>query len=240
MQQVVLLGRQKREDVQDRPAHAARARLTVVTRDAGLLAEMQTLDAYVADELNVREVCYSEDEAAFIEVIAKPNFQLLGKRLGKQMKAYQELPSAGSLATSISGASEPTVRSISTARRSALRRSRCCSRRGDGTNTVSNSKIAVDLDCTLTADLIRGGLAREIVNRVQRARKELGLEVSDRIEVVYAAEGDVAEAASVHMDYVAGEVLALKFVPGDPGSRARVADIGDTTFAFKITKAEPA
>ncbi|GIS19567.1 MAG: hypothetical protein CM15mP120_14830 [Pseudomonadota bacterium] len=46
---------------------------------------------------------------------------------------------------------------------------------------MSNRQIAVDLDCQLTPELIRGGYAREVVNRIQRARKDQGFDVSDRI-----------------------------------------------------------
>ena len=78
-----------------------------------------------------------------------------------------------------------------------------------GTNTVSNSQIAVDLDCELTPELIRGGYAREVVNRIQRARKDQGFDVSDRIAVAYTADGDLAQAISEHQDYLMGETLCV-------------------------------
>jgi isoleucyl-tRNA synthetase len=87
MQQVILLGRQKREEVKI-GLRTPLSRLTIVNSDAELLEDMRSLESYVRDELNVQTVEYSADEAAYIELCAKPNFPLLGKRLGKRMKAF--------------------------------------------------------------------------------------------------------------------------------------------------------
>ena len=84
-----------------------------------------------------------------------------------------------------------------------------------GTNTVSNRQIAVDLDCQLTPELIRGGYAREVVNRIQRARKDQGFDVSDRIAVTYAAQGELAQAIAEHRDYIVGETLCLDLQSAD-------------------------
>ena len=84
-----------------------------------------------------------------------------------------------------------------------------------GTNTVSNSQIAVDLDCELTPELIRGGYAREVVNRIQRARKDQGFDVSDRIAVTYAADGDLAQAIAEHRNYLMGETLCVDLQGAD-------------------------
>ena len=86
MQQVILLGRQKREEVKI-GLRTPLARLTIINRDAALLEQMQLLDSYIREELNVREVSYSSDESAYIELVAKPNFPLLGKRLGMIFRA---------------------------------------------------------------------------------------------------------------------------------------------------------
>ena len=70
-------------------------------------------------------------------------------------------------------------------------------------------RITVALDPTITEELRLEGLAREFVNRVQNLRKAAGFDVSDRIEVEYAAGGALAEALAAHATYVAGEVLAM-------------------------------
>ena len=206
MQQVVLLGRQKREEVKIGLRTPLRS-LTVIHRDAEVLDELRQLDGYLRSELNVHEICYDTNEGAYIQVVAKPNFPVLGKRLGKRMKEFQKLivdltqeqieglQSAGTLtlAGEVFGSDEIQV----------LQQPR------PGTNTVSNGQIAVDLDTVLDADLVRGGYAREIVNRIQRRRKELGLNVADRVEVRYFGDEELMRAAREHGPYVCSETLAV-------------------------------
>ncbi|HEX6228743.1 MAG TPA: DUF5915 domain-containing protein, partial [Solirubrobacterales bacterium] len=67
---------------------------------------------------------------------------------------------------------------------------------------------AVALQLELDEELRREGLAREIVHAVQNARKEAGLEITDRIELSLGGDPDLIDAARAHQDYLAGEVLA--------------------------------
>ena len=210
MQQVILLGRQKREEVKI-GLRTPLARLTIVNSDAALLEDMRSLEGYVRDELNVQSVEYSADESAYIELYAKPNFPLLGKRLGKRMKAFagvianldigqiSELQNNGDIQLTVACESE----TFSSEEIQVQQQARA------GTNTVSNRQIAVDLDCQLTPELIRGGYAREVVNRIQRARKDQGFDVSDRVAVTYAAQGELAQAIAEHRNYIMGETLCL-------------------------------
>ena len=224
MQQVILLGRQKREEVKI-GLRTPLSKLTIVNSDAALLEDMRSLEGYVRDELNVQSVEYSADESAYIELYAKPNFPLLGKRLGKRMKAFagvianldigqiSELQNNCDIQLTVAGESE----TFSSEEIQVQQQARA------ETNTVSNRQIAVDLDCQLTPELIRGGYAREVVNRIQRARKDQGFDVSDRIAVTYAAQGELAQAIAEHRDYVMGETLCLDLQSADEEALSEVA-----------------
>ena len=240
MQQVILLGRQKREEVKI-GLRTPLARLTIVNSDAALLEDMRSLEGYVRDELNVQSVEYSADESAYIELCAKPNFPLLGKRLGKRMKAFagaianldvgqiSELQNNGEIQLSVAGESE----AFNSEEIQVQQQARA------GTNTVSNSQIAVDLDCELTPELIRGGYAREVVNRIQRARKDQGFDVSDRIAVTYAADGDLAQAIAEHRDYLMGETLCVDLQGADEEALtdgATDTEIDGHTLCFTIQR----
>ena len=78
----------------------------------------------------------------------------------------------------------------------------------EGTQALSNRFISIDLDCTLDAALVREGLAREVVSRIQKTRKDLGLKVTDRIRVQYRAGPELADAIAEHATYIANETLA--------------------------------
>ena len=234
MQQVLLLGRQKREEVKI-GLRTPLASLTIINRDGALLAQIEKLDQYIRDELNVGAVAYSEDEGAFIELVAKPNFPLLGKRLGKQMKTFSQairnlspeqivtLQETGEVVLQGERFSDLEIQVFQQAR--------------SGTNTVSNSMIAVDLDCRLTPELIRGGYAREMVNRMQRARKEQGFDVSDRITVTYTAEAELGLAAAEYAEYIKGEVLAVQWAL-DEEQCATASEIDGLSFSFTLLKAQ--
>ncbi|MBX3706185.1 MAG: isoleucine--tRNA ligase [Pseudomonadales bacterium] len=223
MQQVVLLGRQKREEVRIGLRTPLR-RLTIVNRDQALLDDLRALEDYVRAELNVLDVRYDADEAAYIQLVARPNFPRLGKRLGKRMKSFQAAI-AGLTAADIETLRDSGSITIDGERFGSdeivvLQQSRA------GSNVLSNRYIAIELDTTLDAELQLNGYAREIVNRIQRYRKDLGLNVADRIDVRYTGAPELLQAAAAHADYIAGETLAVSFVaePALAGGQAVTID----------------
>jgi len=238
MQQVVLLGRQKREEVKIGLRMPLR-RLTIIHRDAALLDDIRRLESYVKSELNVLDVHYTTDENAYIELTAKPNFPVLGKRLGKRMKHFQQLirdldPDAIA-ALQADGHIELDGERFDLTEIEVLQQPR------EGTGTVSNRFISVDLDTELDDGLIRGGLAREIVNRVQQRRKELGLHVADRIQVRFACDDELARAIGENGGYIRDQTLSLAFdrvASADLGRSAKAAEVGEREFEFEVARAD--
>ncbi len=231
MQQVILLGRARREEVKVNLRRPLR-RLTIVHRDAELLAELRTLEAFVRRELNVKEVHYDLAEDNYISLYARPNFPVLGKRLGKRMKDFAQM-----------------IRQLTRAQIDALQETGSITLDGEvfgpdeiqvlreakaGTNAVSNRFISIDLDFTLDDELIAEGIAREAVNRIQRSRKEMNLNVADRIAVTYSGADPVVVAIGKYAGYVAGETLATRLEAGDPGAGAFDTTIDDQTFRYRI------
>ena len=230
--QVILLGRQKREEAKI-SLRTPLACLTIVHRDATTLEQIKALEDTIKGELNVQQVRYDTRESDYIELVAKPNFPVLGKRLGKRMKTFaaaiKQLSAEQIGQLQSAGRIELEGESFDTDEIEVLQRAR------PGTNVVSNRLIAADLDCTLTPELIRGGYAREVQNRIQQTRKEIGLHVADRIEVSYATAGELATALGEHGDFVASQVLATRFESND-GEHEHEATIDGQTFSFSIKK----
>ena len=231
MQQVILLGRQKRESVKI-GLRTPLARITIINRDESLLEQMKSLEGYVRDELNVRTVEYSSEEGSYIDLAAKPNFPLLGKRLGKKMRDYQGKIASMNfdeiLELQRTGETKILEETFSLDEIEVFQKPK------EGTDTISNSFVAIDLDCELTPELIRGGYAREVVNRIQRARKEMRFNVSDRIRVTYSAEGELKEAINEMSEYITGEVLAVEIEMGEPGERSITSKIDEKEFLFSL------
>ncbi|MCE2461285.1 MAG: class I tRNA ligase family protein, partial [Pseudomonadales bacterium] len=235
MQQVIELGRSKRERVKINLRTPLRT-LTIIHRDAGLLEEIKSLESYLKAELNVKEVRYETDEARYIALYARPNFPVLGKRLGRRMKEFQgKIAALDPDAIEAFQACGSVVIDGETFDGDDIHVFREAK---EGTETVSNRFVSIELDCRLDDELLREGVAREVVNRIQRARKDSGFAVSDRIHVVYDADEDVAEAIGAHGDYIAGETLALSLEPEDVADGATETAIDGKRLVFSMTVAQ--
>lgn len=207
MQQTILLGRQKRTEEKIK-VKTPLSTLTVIHQDQALLEEMKKLEQYLKTELNVKKVEYDHHEDHYINLYAKPNLPVLGKRLGKRMGQYMKLIKG--VTTEQLAALEETG-SITLGDETFTPDDFLIFREAkEGTQALSNRFISINLDCALTDELIKEGLARECVNRIQRTRKESGFDVSDRIEIKFNASPELEQAIVNNEDYIRGETLATK------------------------------
>ncbi len=206
MQHIVQLGRQKRNQEKVKTKFPV-SQLTIIHKDQELLDEIARLDDYIKAELNVKVLSYSTDEHKYITLYSKPNSPVLGKRLGKQFKAFtakiQALAASEIDAFQESG--EITIDGEQFTKDDLLvfREAR------SGTNALSDRFISIDMDCELNDDLRSEGLSREVVNRIQKSRRESGLAVTDRIQLEINASPLLAEAISKHKTHIMNETLAL-------------------------------
>ena len=234
MQQVILLGRQKREEEKIGLRTPLR-HVAIINRDPDLLGEIARLESYIKAQLNVQNVTYETDEQRYIALVAKPNFPVLGKRLGRRMREFQslieKLPAAQIGLLQEGGAIELNGERFGPDEIQVLQQAR------PGTGTVSNRLIGVALDCTLDDALVREGYGREIVNRVQRARKEKGLNVADRIVVRFDGDRELLVAADEHRGYIMQETLCTTFERDEFIDSALQSEIDGKAFRFTVTKA---
>ena len=106
----------------------------------------------------------------------------------------------------------------------------------EGFAAASEGGRVVILDTRVDDGLRREGLAREVVNRIQGARKALDLAYDARIEITYAAEGELAEAIETHADYIKGETLTTELRAGEPDGEphARQTEVEGANLTFAI------
>lgn len=204
MQQVILLGRQKRISANVK-VKTPLAKLTVIHKDETLLKEMSKLNFYIQTELNIKEVAYDKNEGNYIKLYAKPNLPLLGKKLGKRLGEFkgllEKLPSSDLV--KLEETKTLTISDITFTLEEIL----LFREAKEGTNALSNRLISIDMDCTLNQDLIAEGLAREVVNRIQKTRKDLNFNVADRIKVIYSGDPELMTAIEKHKSYIMSETL---------------------------------
>ena len=201
----------------------------------------ETLGALLAAELNVKRVEFVSSTDGLVALEAKANFRALGKKFGKETplvaaavnaltgELLRVLATGASISVEVAGASrviDPDDVTII--------------RRASGAAVVQeDAGYGVALDPTVTPDLRAEGLAREVISRVQRLRKESRLDVSDRIVAAVAGDSELEGAVVTHRARIADEVLAVRLLVGaEADSPFRDSDNGSTWTARQVVDVE--
>jgi isoleucyl-tRNA synthetase len=177
-----------------------------------------SLLSLLREETNVKQVIVVASDTDLVRLRAKPNFRTLGKRFGANVKAVAAY--AASLDTAALQQLErgESHTGMLVGEAIALHPDDVVVERDVVTDwpVASEGAFVVALDPQVTPELASEGLARELVNRIQRLRKDAGYDVSTRIAL--AIEGDAAllDAARQHRDYICHETLAREFAVGVP------------------------
>jgi len=237
VRRIVSLGRRLREE-QKLKVRQPLARLTVVTRDAGAQAAALATAHLLREELNVKLIDTSADEASFCSLTLKPNFPSLKGRAGPKLKEIgQGLAgwSFAELARLEAGESLPlageaiTLADVLSQRKPAA-----------GRAIVSEGQVTLVLDTALTPELVEEGLAREFVSVLQQARKTQGLDVTDRVRVSYDSSDPTVKAAiETHRAWIADEVLAVD-LSGALASAAAEESINGRPVRYTLERAATA
>ena len=206
IQEIILLGRQKRNQEQIKVKVPLKT-LTVIHKDEHLLKEISKLEEYIKNELNIKEVKYSDDENNFIKLYAKPNSPILGKKLGKDFGKFMKLISSlnPNLVSKYENNGELEIEGTTFTSGEIL----IFREPKEGTNTVSNRFISIDLDVQLDEDLLDEGLAREVVNRIQKTRKDINLNVDDRIKILFHSNEKLEAVIMRFKEKIMSETLCV-------------------------------
>ena len=192
--------------------------------------QINLISELIKNEVNVKEIEFLESNNSFISKKIKPNFVLLGKKLGAKMKLVSSLlgnftqediakfEKEGSYTLLID--SEPLILQIHEVEIS--------SEDIPGWMVANKDQLTVALDITVSPDLEQEGHARELVNRIQKIRKDNGYELTDRILVKIAGEEQLKTSIENFENYICTEILAdrLELVPEvADGTEIEVNDI---------------
>jgi isoleucyl-tRNA synthetase len=232
---IVTLGRglRKKHDVRVRQPLGS---VTIVTRSPTTMRAVREHAGLIAEELNVHSVRVHEDEAGLVDLSAKAKFKVLGPRLGKDMKTVAAAISTldhTAIASLLDGETIAVASFPVTADDVVVVREPRA-----GTVVASERHISVALDTTLDEELRVEGMARELINRIQNARRQLDLDVSDRVSVHWnSPDSAIADAFRDHADLIAGEVLATELAQADLGA-LESTPIGEASVTLEIAVEE--
>ena len=215
------LGRAAREEAGIRVRQPL-SRLVCVAPNVDMRS-FEQLTPLLAAELNVKKVEFATSADALVSLEAKPNFRSLGKRFGKKTPlAAKAVAAFSSDELRAFERGEPLVVSVDGESHSLIAEDLAILRRSAGALVVQDGGgYFAAIDPEITPELRREGLARELISRVQRMRKESGLAVSDRITLVVGGGPAVVEAVRAHHEWIADEVLATELVVDDESRHGR-------------------
>jgi isoleucyl-tRNA synthetase len=207
MDTMVMLGRNLREKIKIK-AKIPLLSMKIIYRDQNALNELKKLETYFQDELNIRKFEYITKEEDYVQVKAKANFPVLGKRVGPKMKviaAAIDKLSLGDLEKLENGATLTVEGETISIADVEIRRSS----KGDNPNLLAHQQVSIEVDPTLGEDQILEGLSREVMRKIQQARKNADLRLDARIELSLFLEGKLLDAVKTHEQTLKDETLTV-------------------------------
>ena len=171
--------------------------------------EILAVASLIKHEVNIKEIELLEDASDILVKQIKPNFKVLGPRFGKDMKLIastimqftsddiKKIEQSGEIEVEVNGKSVTL----------GLEDVEITSQDIEGWLVANEGNLTVALDVTISEDLRREGIARELVNRIQNLRKDSGFEVTDRIDVTLQKDEKIVEAIETNIAYIKAETL---------------------------------
>ncbi|MDR2850325.1 MAG: isoleucine--tRNA ligase [Verrucomicrobiota bacterium] len=208
VQTVVRLGRQLRTE-NDLKVRQPLSVLHIVSADPAVRALLEGFEELVTDELNIKAVAYGSDETAMADVSVKADFRKLGPKFGAKMKAVAAAVAGLSPEQAAALAANRPVTLHAAGETFELTAADVVVQRAPkaGMVVASEGGVLVGIETALTPELLREGLAREFVSRVQNLRKEADFEVTQRIAVTVECDAEVQSAIEAFADYARAETL---------------------------------
>lgn len=192
------------------------SRAYVVSGSKKMLKALENQKNLIADELNVKDVVFEPNESKFVELSIKPNFRVLGKKVGKLMPKVQKEVQALPIETIKKLEKGKNVEILVDGQSIELTNEDVAIARSvkEGLAASNNGDITVALDTKLNEELEIEALAREIVNKINTMRRDQNFAVTDRIYITFETTDRVKIAYKNHKQYIDSEVLATKVTFG--------------------------
>jgi isoleucyl-tRNA synthetase len=193
----------------------------------------------IADELNVKQVAFTQDVSAFTTYTFKPQLRTVGPKYGKFLKGIQE-----ALGTLDGNAAYQTLQQDGVLRLPQVDESIALTQEDllitmtqmEGYVTEGDQNVTVVLNTVLTEELREEGFVREIVSKIQTMRKEAGFEVMDKISVYFAGSAKVCDIFTRNCATISGEVLAASITEDANGEYVKEWNINGETVTLGVTR----
>ncbi|NNC70195.1 MAG: isoleucine--tRNA ligase [Flavobacteriaceae bacterium] len=192
-------------------------RIMIPILDAQDRDDIEAVADLIKAEVNVKEIELIDDASGILVKNIKPNFKVLGPKFGKEMRFVTEEVqklSQEDIAT-VEKEGQITIAVNGKNINFGLAELEISSQDIEGWLVANQGNLTVALDVTISDELRKEGIARELVNRIQNLRKESGLEVTDKIKLSVKKDGVVDEAILINENYIKNETLTNELVLED-------------------------
>ncbi|MDB5019828.1 MAG: isoleucine-tRNA ligase, partial [Pedobacter sp.] len=218
------------------------AKILIPVLDQRFADRVELVKDLILSETNIKNIEYITDTAGFIKKKIKPNFKALGPKVGKDMKLVADaitgmsqekiavLESTGEVEITVENAGKSNSYLIANTDLEIIAEDI------PGWQVSNLGNLTVALDVTITEELKQEGLSRELINRIQNLRKELGFEVIDRIQVQIKRDALINDAVTKNMEYICSEILADSVILIETIDNGNKTSIDDVDLEILITK----
>jgi len=210
------------------------AKILIPVLDNEFAGKVEKVRELILSETNIKGIEYITDTAGFITKKIKPNFKALGPKVGRDMKAVAEAVTGMTqeelTAFELKGSYDVLGYTID------LTDVEIIAEDIPGWQVTNSGRLTVALDVTITDALKQEGLSRELVNRIQNLRKELGFEVTDRISVTLQKDNLITAAVLANKTYICTEILADDIVLSDVVEQGNKIVIDDVELQILIAQ----
>ena len=201
-------------------------------------AHIEAVKALIMSEVNVKDIKFVDGAAGVLVKKVKCDFKKMGPKFGKQMKA---------VATAVAEMSQEAI--------AELEKNGSYTLQLDGTDVLveatdveifsedipgwlvaNEGKLTVALDVTVTEELRREGIARELVNRIQNIRKSSGLEITDKIKITLSKNQQTDDAVNEYKDYICNQVLGTSLTLTDEVENGTELNFDDFSLYVSVVK----
>mgnify|MGYP003641090342 FL=1 len=211
--------------------------IPVLNEDTKALIEH--VEDLIKSEVNIKSIEYIDDTSDILVKSIKPNFALLGKRFGPKMKAVSQIIQQWGKEeiAQIEKEGQASIQLDGESVLLQLEEVLIQSQDIPGWSVATDNGITVALDVTLTTELKEEGVARDFVNRIQNLRKDMGLEVQDKIQIQIAPLNETVDNALLNFsDYIKTETQALALTLDGDSNNSTVLDMDEFELAVKVEK----
>ncbi|RZA00729.1 MAG: isoleucine--tRNA ligase [Sphingobacteriaceae bacterium] len=204
--------------------------------DKNFKTQVEQVKELILSETNIKDIEYITDTAGFIKKKIKPNFKVLGAKVGKDMKAVAE---------EINNLGQEDIAKLENEGSVQLQAANYQLQTTDveiiaedvpGWQVANLGKLTVALDVTITNELKQEGISRELINRIQNLRKTKEFEVTDRINVKLSDVPFISEALQNNLSYICAEILADNIVVDNQLTDGELNTIDEQELIIHITK----